>query len=97
MTETRITTIRQPVEQADEVEFAARVDGVPVSEFIREAIAAHLEGRRSDGCARRSPRSRPRSRRVRRAAIQSSAGTSRQERDRHMPRQVPTRARARAM
>ncbi len=48
MTETRITTIRQRVEQADEVEFAARVDGVPVSEFIREAIAAHLEGRRSD-------------------------------------------------
>ncbi len=48
MAETRITTIRQPADQADDVEFAARVDGVPVSEFIREAIAAHLEGRRSD-------------------------------------------------
>jgi post-segregation antitoxin (ccd killing protein) len=48
MAETRITTIRQSAEQADEVEFAARVEGIPVSEFIREAIAAHLEARRSD-------------------------------------------------
>jgi hypothetical protein len=48
MTETRVTTIRQPAQQADEVDLAARVDGVPASEFIREAIAAHLAARRAD-------------------------------------------------
>lgn len=48
MAETRITTIRQPAEQADEVEFVARVEGKAASEFIREAIAAHLESRRAD-------------------------------------------------
>ena len=48
MAETRITTIRQPAEQADEVEFVARVDGVPASELIRDAIAAHLAARRAD-------------------------------------------------
>lgn len=48
MAETRITTIRQPAEQADEVEFVARVEGKAASEFIRDAIAAHLESRRSD-------------------------------------------------
>lgn len=44
----RITTIRQPAEQAEAVELAARVDGVPASEFIRDAIAAHLAARRAD-------------------------------------------------
>jgi hypothetical protein len=48
MADTRITTIRQPAEQADEVEFVSRVDGVPASEFIRDAIAAHLAARRAD-------------------------------------------------
>ena len=48
MAETRITTIRQPIDQADELEFVARVDGVPVSEAIRDAIAAHIESRRGD-------------------------------------------------
>jgi hypothetical protein len=48
MADTRITTIRQPAEQADEVEFVARVDGVPASELIREAIAVHLAARRAD-------------------------------------------------
>lgn len=48
MTDTRITTIRQPVQQADEVELAARVEGVAASEFIRDAIAAHLAARRAD-------------------------------------------------
>lgn len=48
MADTRITTIRQPTEQADEVEFVARADGVPASEFIRDAIAAHLAARRAD-------------------------------------------------
>lgn len=48
MAETRITTIRQPAEQADEVEFVARVEGVAASEFIRDAIASHLAARRAD-------------------------------------------------
>jgi hypothetical protein len=48
MAETRITTVRQSAEQADAVELAARVDGVPASEFVREAIASHLAARRAD-------------------------------------------------
>lgn len=48
MPATRVTTIRQPAEQADELEFVARVDGVAASELIREAIAAHLQARRAD-------------------------------------------------
>lgn len=48
MPETKVTTIRQPADQADDLEFIARVDGVPVSEAIRDAIAAHIEARRAD-------------------------------------------------
>lgn len=48
MPATRVTTIRQPAEQADELEFVARVDGVAASELVREAIAAHLQARRAD-------------------------------------------------
>ncbi|MCW2625399.1 ribbon-helix-helix protein, CopG family [Mycobacterium sp.] len=48
MSKTRVTTIRQPEDQAEDLEFVARVDGIPASELIRDAIAAHLEKRRSD-------------------------------------------------
>jgi len=48
MPDMKVTTIRQPADQADELEFVARVDGVPVSEAIREAIAAHIKARRDD-------------------------------------------------
>lgn len=48
MSKTRVTTIRQSEDQAEDVDFVARVDGVPASELIRDAIAAHLESRRSD-------------------------------------------------
>ena len=48
MPETKVTTIRQRSDQADELEFVARVDGVPVSEAIRDAIASHIEARRAD-------------------------------------------------
>ena len=48
MPKTKVTTIRQPADQADELEFVARVDGVPVSEAIREAITAHIQARRDD-------------------------------------------------
>lgn len=48
VSKTRVTTIRQPEDQAEDLEFVARVDGIPASELIRDAIAAHLEKRRSD-------------------------------------------------
>jgi hypothetical protein len=48
MPEMKVTTIRQPADQADELEFVARVDGVPVSEAIRDAITAHIASRRAD-------------------------------------------------
>jgi hypothetical protein len=48
VSKTRVTTIRQSEDQAEDVEFVARVDGVAASELIRDAIAAHLETRRSD-------------------------------------------------
>jgi predicted DNA-binding protein len=48
LTDSRVTTIRQPADQADELDFVARVEGVAASEIIRDAIAAHLEARRAD-------------------------------------------------
>lgn len=53
MPETKVTTIRQSTDQADELDFVARVDGVPVSEAIRDAIAEHIERRRSDPAFRK--------------------------------------------
>lgn len=47
MSKSRVTTIRQPEDQADELEFVARVDGIPASELIRDAIASYLEARRA--------------------------------------------------
>jgi predicted DNA-binding protein len=43
-----VTTIRLPIELADALELVARAEGKPVSEVIREAIAAHVEKRRAD-------------------------------------------------
>lgn len=48
MSETKVTTIRQDAEQYAELEAAAQVEGVPVSEIVREAIADALEKRRND-------------------------------------------------
>lgn len=48
MTDTRVTTIRMPATVADEAEYVARVDGKPVSEFIREAVIALIAERRKD-------------------------------------------------
>lgn len=45
---TRVMTIRLPEDVADELEAVARVDDMPVSGAIREAIAAHIEARRAD-------------------------------------------------
>lgn len=48
MPEQKVTTIRQSPEQAAELEAVARVEGVPVAEVIRTAIAEHIEARRND-------------------------------------------------
>jgi len=47
LSKSRVTTIRQPEEQAEDVEFVARVDGIASSELIRAAIAAYLDERRA--------------------------------------------------
>jgi predicted DNA-binding protein len=41
-------TIRFDEQQAEELEAVARVDGVPISETIREAIDKHIQERRRD-------------------------------------------------
>ncbi len=41
-------TVRIPADQAATLEAVAEVDGVPVSEAIRQAISEHIETRRKD-------------------------------------------------
>lgn len=41
-------TLRLPAEQADALELVAEVDGVSMSEAVRDAIESHIENRRSD-------------------------------------------------
>jgi predicted transcriptional regulator len=41
-------TVRLDDDQAAELEAVAKVDGVPVAEKIRQAIALHIEQRRND-------------------------------------------------
>jgi predicted DNA-binding protein len=41
-------SIRFDSDQAEELEAVARVDGVPISEAIRQAIGKHIEDRRKD-------------------------------------------------
>lgn len=41
-------SLRLAEEQARELEAVARVDEIPVSEAVREAIAAHVAARRAD-------------------------------------------------
>ena len=48
LSKSRVTTIRQPEDQAEDLEFVARVDGIAASELIRDAIANYLETRRAD-------------------------------------------------
>lgn len=48
MADQKVTTIRQSSEQAAELEAIARVEGLPVAEVIRTAIAEHIEARRKD-------------------------------------------------
>lgn len=48
MPDQRVTTIRQEAEQHAELEAVAQVEGVPVSQIVREAIADALDKRRKD-------------------------------------------------
>lgn len=45
-------TVRVPSDQAAELAAVAEVDGVPVSEAIRQAITEHIETRRRDAAFR---------------------------------------------
>ena len=42
-------TIRISADQAEELDTIAAVDGQPVSQIIRSAIAGHIEQRKRDG------------------------------------------------
>ena len=41
-------TIRLSADQSDELSTVAAIDGQPVSQVIRSAIAGHIEGRKRD-------------------------------------------------
>ncbi len=41
-------TIRLPADQAEDLDIVAAVDGEPVSQVIRTAIAHHIEERKQD-------------------------------------------------
>ena len=51
-------TIRMSAEQAEELDTIAAVDGQPVSQVIRLAIAKHIEKRKSEGSFQDSLRRR---------------------------------------
>jgi hypothetical protein len=46
--ETKVTTVRLHADQAVELEAIARVENIPVSEAIREAVAELIQRRRGD-------------------------------------------------
>jgi predicted DNA-binding protein len=46
--DTKAMTLRLPSETAKDLEATAKVDGVTVSEAVREAIETHIESRRKD-------------------------------------------------
>lgn len=48
MGETKVTTIRQNADQHAELEAVADVEGVAVSQVVRDAIAEALDKRRKD-------------------------------------------------
>lgn len=48
MTAAKIMSLRLPEGMADEIAAVARTDAVGMSEAIREAIARHIDARRSD-------------------------------------------------
>ena len=52
----RAMTLRLDEDQADDVETVAKVDGLPVADVIRAAVAAHVAARRADPAFRASLR-----------------------------------------
>jgi predicted transcriptional regulator len=50
--EKKAMTVRLDSEQAEELEAIARVEGMPVSEEVREAIAAHIAAKKKDDAFR---------------------------------------------
>lgn len=48
MSKIKSMTLRLPADQAAEVEAIAGVEKIPVSQFVREAIDAHIAERRKD-------------------------------------------------
>jgi hypothetical protein len=48
MEDARAMTVRLTAEQAGELEAVAQIEGAPVSEEIRKAIAAHIEAKKND-------------------------------------------------
>ena len=51
-------TIRLSVDQAEQLDLIAAVDGQPVSNVIRAAIAGHIEIRKNDGAFQEGLRQR---------------------------------------
>lgn len=45
---TKSMTLRLPDQQAADLEALARVEGIPVSQAVRDAIASHIDERRKD-------------------------------------------------
>lgn len=48
MEDTKVTTVRMSAEQAAQLEAVAKVDDIPVSEAIRQAVSTHIAERRKD-------------------------------------------------
>lgn len=63
--ETRAFTVRLPVDQAEDIETIAQVEGVSVAEEVRAALADRIAARRADkGFAARLHKSMERNRRA---------------------------------
>ena len=58
MSEYKVLTVRLSTTQAEELTTVASVDGRPVSEVIRKAIADHIEDRKKDDAFQDSLRER---------------------------------------
>jgi hypothetical protein len=48
MADQKNMTLRLPAAQADELEAVARVEGISVSDAVREAITEHIDRKRKD-------------------------------------------------
>jgi predicted DNA-binding protein len=47
-TNRKAMTVRVDTETAEQIEALAQVEGVPVAQVVREALARHIEQRRND-------------------------------------------------